>query len=157
MITDTETMIDSKVSIVNGDIVINNVMCSNLRAVRATDTSAFFIEPTFAETDGLMGLLIARVSELMGGATCKVGQNSVSRKATPFTVGGNVPVTDRETKQPTTLIKLEPDMRNLIGKVNVRFSGVTTDKTSSLGYDIHVINFLHITVELASGLRAYSK
>jgi hypothetical protein len=139
----------------HGNITILNVLCSNSFIVQNGNTDRYSVEPNFSESDGIAGLLIAELKPTMGNAICKVGANTLRKKASPYDIFGDTIVRTEGGKVTVRLRELELARHRFAGRFNIRFCGVTSDQIPAFNFESYVINCQLIVVEAISDLHAY--
>lgn len=148
-------MSQSTINNLCGDIIVKNVLCSNLYAYNNKDTSTCTLTAKFDKSDGLTGLLIAQVRALMGDATYKVGKNSVDNTVSSQVVLGDTTVHGATGKATKLLAELEHHEHKLVGNVDVRFYGVTVEQLKLFSFESYVIKYETTKIQLKSDLHSY--
>ena len=148
-------MSQSTINTLSGDVVVKNVLCSNLYAYHDKDTSICTLTAKFEKSDGLTGLLISQVRALMGEATYKVGKNSVDNTVSSQVVLGDTIVHGATGKPTKRLIELGPYENKLVGSVDVWFFGVTVEQLKLFSFESYVIKYQTTKIQLKSDLHSY--
>jgi hypothetical protein len=151
-VTDITNMSQSTVTNISGDLVVRNVLCSNMVTFRYQDGEVFGIVPHFIRLDGLEGMLISQIRGLIGGGVYKVSSESTDCNPKEFLVDGNIEVHGLSHKDPQKLRDLEEPERRLVGSVNVRFHNVTVSRLSRFNFDLYVIKYDFFNTQLASDI-----
>jgi hypothetical protein len=157
VITDITNMAHSTITNINGDVVIKGVLCSSMIASEYEGGKIFGIRPYFKTTDGVEGMLISQIRNLMGDITCKVGTALADSEPKEFPVSGSMKIRGRPHELPGELKDMDKSRLDLVGSVDVRFHNVSVDKMSTFDFGVFIIKYGSFTVQPSSDMYSFRR
>lgn len=133
-------------------ITIPNVMCDNLYAIKLPNPTHFSIHPEFTESNGLSGLLISKVSEILGPDLYNISMFSLREKVAPFKIKSSKYVRRAGSTSSEQLINLLPEELQLSGVVDVKFHSVSVVEVESFDFPVYNIAYTSVSVKLVSDM-----
>jgi hypothetical protein len=142
---------------VNGDIIIEGVLCSNIQVGKYDDDGQLILIPQFSDNEGLHGMLIERIKQLMKKNACKISERSEHKNSTVMPTNGIVTVHFPGNVTSTWLKSVYNTASPFTGLLNVTFRKVYVTRMQNIQLDAYLIGYESVQCTLVSDLHSFSE